>query len=147
MSDAQRDGANHAQRDSANLKLVRGFLAAMMIERDMERAQSFLAGALLEQAKAGPGALSAVLDAVEEMKQTIERVVETADTVVIFSFWEARHTRGRIFGVAPTGKSFHFKSADGFRIENGKLVEHFDVVNATPMFMSLGLLNLGSAPR
>lgn len=133
--------------DSANLALVREFLAAMMIARDMTRAQSLLAGALLEQAKAGPGALSAVLDAVENMTQTVTRVVETADTVVIFSAWEARHTRGPIFGVAPTGKSFHFTSADGFRIENGKLVEHFDVVNATPMFMSLGLLKLGQAPR
>jgi predicted ester cyclase len=133
--------------DGANLALVKNFLAAMMIERDMATAQSFLAGALLEQAKAGPGALSAVLDAVEDMRQTIEHVVETSDTVVIFSAWEARHTRGEVFGVAPTGKSLHFKSADGFRIENGKLVEHFDVVNATPMFMSLGLLHVGKTPR
>lgn len=133
--------------ESVNLALVRAFLSAMMIERDHEKAQSFLAGALLEQAKGAPGALSAVLASVEEMRQTIERVIESADTVVVFSAWEARHSQGPIFGVAPTGKSLHFKSADGFRIENGKLVEHFDVVNATPMFISLGLLNLGGAPR
>lgn len=129
--------------DSANLAIVRGFLAAMMIERDQPKAENFLGGALLAQAKAGPGPLTAVLDAVSDMQHTITRTVENGDTVVIFSAWEARHTRGALFGVEATGKSLHFQSADGFRIENGKLVEHFDVVNATPMFLGLGLLRIG----
>lgn len=140
MSDA-------AAGESENLARVRGFLHAMMIERDRAKACGFLGGALLAQATGGPGALTAVLDAVSEVKHTVTRTLESGDTVVVFSAWEARHTQAPIFGVAPTGKSLHFQSADGFRLEDGKLVEHFDVVNATPLFMALGLLNLGGAPR
>jgi predicted ester cyclase len=47
---------------------------------------------------------------------------------------------GPYLGRAPTGNKLRFSTADFFRVENGKLAEHWDVVDSLARAIALGLV-------
>ncbi len=47
---------------------------------------------------------------------------------------------GPFLGLPPSGRKLRFATADFFRIENGKLAEHWDVVDSLPRAIALGLV-------
>ncbi|WP_413993023.1 ester cyclase [Labrys okinawensis] len=59
-----------------------------------------------------------------DLKVTIEAQV-TGDDKTAASFVYTGTHQGPYFGVAPTGKTLRFTSCDIFRVESGKIVEHW----------------------
>lgn len=47
---------------------------------------------------------------------------------------------GEFFGIPPTGKSFQFAGVDIHRLQEGKLAEHWHVVDVFAMLQQLGVL-------
>jgi steroid delta-isomerase-like uncharacterized protein len=64
------------------------------------------------------------LTGLPDLKVTTEIVVAD-DTHVAASFVYTGTHNGLYFGVAPTGKTLRFTSCDIFRIEGGKIAEHW----------------------
>jgi steroid delta-isomerase-like uncharacterized protein len=64
------------------------------------------------------------LTGLPDLKVTIEAVVAD-ETHVAASFVYTGTHNGLYFGVAPTGKTLRFTSCDIFRIEGGKIAEHW----------------------
>ncbi|WEK02195.1 MAG: ester cyclase [Candidatus Sphingomonas phytovorans] len=54
----------------------------------------------------------------------IETQVVAGDKVAASFVYEGTH-QGPYFGVAPTGRKLHFTSCDIFRVQDGKIVEHW----------------------
>ena len=70
---------------------------------------------------------------------TIEDVVAEGDRIVVRWTNAGTHV-GEFAGIPPTGKPFTISGIDIYRIVDGKLCEHWDVVDQLSMLGQLGLL-------
>ena len=70
---------------------------------------------------------------------TLEDMIAEGDKVVVR--WTNRGTHvGEFMGIPPTGKSFSIAGIDIHRLSNGKLAEHWHVVDLFGQMQQLGLL-------
>jgi steroid delta-isomerase-like uncharacterized protein len=70
---------------------------------------------------------------------TLEDVIAEADRVVVR--WTNAGTHiGEFAGIPPTGKAFTISGIDIYRVADGRLCEHWDVVDQLSMLGQLGLL-------
>ncbi len=70
---------------------------------------------------------------------TIEDVVAESDKVVVRWTNSGTHV-GEFFGAPATHKSFTIPGIDVFRVRDGKLAEHWHVVDQLSLLQQLGLL-------
>ena len=82
---------------------------------------------------------------VPDLRPLNQQVVVEDDRLMAMTRWQATHT-GVFLGVAPTGKVLHFETADLYRIEDGLLREHWDVVDRLDASVALGLLRPADRP-
>lgn len=69
----------------------------------------------------------------------LEHVIEEGDKVAVM--WTNRGTHvGDWFGFAPTGKAVVAHGVDVFRVRDGRLAEHWDIVDTTDFWVSVGLI-------
>jgi len=91
----------------------------------------------------GPEGFTAIVDAFlqgfADFSGETQHVLAEGDKVVLFMLWRGTHT-GPFRGLAPTGRSVAFETADLFRIANGRIVEHWDVVDRLAVQSALGLI-------
>lgn len=74
-------------------------------------------------------------------KFTIEDMIAEGDKVVVR--WTNSGTHNGVFlGMPPTGKSFTIAGIDIHRLENGKMAEHWHVVDQLGMLLQLGIVSL-----
>lgn len=85
---------------------------------------------------------TALREGIPDYRVDIQRMVAEGDTVAVFAVVSGTHT-GPLFGLPPTGKPFTFATMDMFRIEDGKLAEHWDAVDRLGVMRRLGLIPLG----
>ena len=70
---------------------------------------------------------------------TIEHLVAEADKVVVV--WSNHGTHvGEWFGFAPTGKTVVTHGVDVHLLRDGKLIEHWDVVDVSDFLVSVGVM-------
>lgn len=67
---------------------------------------------------------------------TIDDIVVEGDKVVARVTWTSTH-KGDFFGIPATNKKVTWTSTEWYRIENGKLAEHWDVVDWTSLMQQL----------
>ncbi len=72
-----------------------------------------------------------------DFKQTIEDMIAEGDKVVVRSTISGTQ-KGEYMGLKPTGKSFTMSGIDIFRVEDGKLVEHWGNEDDMGMMQQLG---------
>ncbi|MEA2509247.1 MAG: hypothetical protein QOG21_1329 [Actinomycetota bacterium] len=70
---------------------------------------------------------------------TVEDVIGQGDKLVVRWTNSGKHV-GDFLGIPPTNKSFSIAGVDIFRLEEGKLAEHWHVVDQLSMLQQLGLI-------
>jgi len=75
--------------------------------------------------------------AMPDFTYTIKKIVAEGDTVMMYSTTTATHL-GEWLGNPPTGNKLKFDVVDIFRIENGKIAEHWDVADTLKLFTQVG---------
>ena len=80
-----------------------------------------------------------LLTSFPDSKTTIEDLVAEGDRVVMRGTATGTH-KGPFGGAPPTGKSFKVTTMSVFRIANGRIVEHWGVVDGTGVMQQLGLM-------
>ena len=80
-------------------------------------------------------------EGIPDYRLEIRKIVAEGDIVSVFAVASGTHT-GPLFGIPPTGKPFTFATFDMFRIEDGKLAEHWDAVDRLGVMRRLGLIPL-----
>jgi len=80
-----------------------------------------------------------LLTSFPDSKTTIEDLVAEGDRVMVRATTSGTH-KGPFAGAPPTGKSFKVTTMSVFRIANGKIVEHWGVVDGTGVMQQLGLM-------
>ena len=91
--------------------------------------------------------IATVLTAFPDYHAEILEVVAEGDRVVARVEFTGTND-GPFDGRPPTHNKLSFNTADFFRIANGKVAEHWDVVNQLPRMIALGLVQPpASAPK
>ena len=93
--------------------------------------------------EATKGFLAALMQAFPDFNTKIEDILAEGDLVVIFTNTTGTHEGEFIFapGTAPTGKQISFRTADLYKIENGKIVEHGDVIDNLDSLIKIGAIS------
>ena len=68
----------------------------------------------------------------------IQEILAEGDKIVVRTLWTGTQD-GPFLGRPATGNKLRFTTADFLRVENGKLAEHWDVVDSLPRAIALGL--------
>ena len=78
--------------------------------------------------------------AMPDFKYTIKRLVAEGDYVVAYCTSSGTHTGGDWIGYPPRGGKLHFDVVDIFRVQDGKIAEHWDVADRLTLFTQLGVV-------
>jgi steroid delta-isomerase-like uncharacterized protein len=138
----------------ANKELYRHYIEDLWNKRNPAAADRYLAPDYIEHnANLPPGLegrkkfVATVLAAFSDYHAEIQEVIAQGDRVAARVVWTGTQD-GEYQGRPPTHKKLRFSTADFFRIADGKIAEHWDVVDQMPRMIALGLLPpLASAPK
>jgi len=78
-----------------------------------------------------------IFEAMPDFSYTLRKIVAEGDIVMIYSTTTATH-KGEWLGNPPTGNKLDFNVVDIFRIEDGKIAEHWDVADTLKLFTQVG---------
>jgi steroid delta-isomerase-like uncharacterized protein len=77
-----------------------------------------------------------IVASMPDLRIKVEDCIVSGDKLVARTTYSATHTQA-IRGIAPTGKAFSFRTIDIWRVENGKLAEHWDLTDAGDVIQKL----------
>jgi predicted SnoaL-like aldol condensation-catalyzing enzyme len=130
----------------ANKKLVRALIEEVMNKRQPAAVDRFLATDFIEHNPNLPQGrdgrkqfVAAVLAGFSDYRGEIVEILAEGDKVVVRTQWSGTQD-GPFLGLPPSGNKVRFSTADFFRIEGGKVAEHWDVVDSLPRAVALGLV-------
>ena len=123
---------------STNKALVKSFVEEVFNKHDISAAEKYFAK---EQPPIGSEKFKKVLSdqfkAFPDLQTKIEHIVAENDLVLVFLNFTGTH-KGEFRGMPPTNKKVNIRSADLYRIENEKIVEHWDVVDQLNLLQQTG---------
>ncbi len=131
----------------ANKALFRSAIEEIWNQRNLEAVDRYIAPGLIEHNPNIPKGLegrkkfvAAVQAAFPDYHAEIQEIIAEGDRVVARVQWTGTQD-GPFQGRPPTHNRLRFSTSDFFRIENGKFVEHWDVVDSLPRAIALGLVS------
>jgi steroid delta-isomerase-like uncharacterized protein len=78
--------------------------------------------------------------AIPDFKYTLKKMVAEGDIVMAYSTMTGTHTGGVWLGKKATGNKLNFDAVDVFRVQDGKIAEHWDVADTFNLFRQLGII-------
>jgi predicted ester cyclase len=142
-------------------ELVRRLFDHVFNDRDLDLCDEIVAADYVEHAIAPfgreePGAVVGpehmrnvvtwLVDQFPDMTMRVDSIVSEGDTVAAL-VWSEGTNLGRLNGVIPpTGKRFAGSQSHWYRVEGGKLAEHWAVRDDLGTMLQLGVLNLPGPP-
>ncbi len=145
----------------ANKELVRRHFEEIFNRKDLAVCDEIMAEDYVEHgvaafAQSAPGRVNGpkamrgtaewLLAQFPDLHMTIEAIVAEEDTVAVRILSEGTNL-GSINGVVPpTGKRFSARQSHWFRVEDGKLVEHWATREDLPVMLQLGIIQPPGGP-
>jgi len=131
----------------ANKAIIRRYKVDILNSRDLAALDAIVGDDYLDHAafpgqspgRAGLKQRVAYLFAAFDPQWTIHDIVAERDIVVVRWSHSAVH-RGEFLGLDPTGRAFTMRGIDIYRITDGMMSEHWNVVDMFGMYQQLGLL-------
>ncbi len=78
--------------------------------------------------------------AIPDWRHERKNIISSGDFVWVYGTYSGTQT-GEWLGIPATGKSFAFDAVDIFRLEDGRLAEHWDVMDIYTLFKQLGVIS------
>jgi steroid delta-isomerase-like uncharacterized protein len=141
-----------AADQDTNKRLFREYLETVFNKRQVDAADRYLAEGLIEhnpnlpQGAAGRKQfVTNVLAGFSDYHGEIQEILAEGDKVVVRILWTGTQD-GPFLGRPASGRKLRFSTADFLRFENGKVAEHWDVVDSLPRAIALGLVDPPKPP-
>jgi steroid delta-isomerase-like uncharacterized protein len=80
-----------------------------------------------------------IVAAIDGFRMDIDTIMAEGDRVSVLATAHGKHV-GEIFGVPASGKDLRVPLADFFRVQGGKVNEHWGVMDSGAMLMQMGVL-------
>ncbi len=74
-----------------------------------------------------------------DFKFDLKQIVSEGDKVWVYGTYSGTQ-QGDWLGIPATGKAYKFDAVDIFRVQDGKLAEHWDVLDVYTLFKQLGVI-------
>jgi steroid delta-isomerase-like uncharacterized protein len=139
-------GSSRAADVEANKQLFRGWMEEVWNKRQPAAIERYLAPNFIEHNQNIPPGLdgrkqfvTAVQAGFSDYHGEVEQLVAEGNMLVVRVLWTGTQD-GPFLGQPASGRKLSFRTADFFRIENGKFAEHWDVVDSLPRAIALGLV-------
>ena len=130
----------------ANKRLVRGYIETAINKRQPDAAEDYFAANYVEHNPHLPPGLagkkqfiSSLLAGFSDYHGEVQEMMAEGDKIVTRTRWTGTQD-GPFLGRPPTGNKLDFTTADFYRIQNGKVAEHWDVVDTLARAVALGLV-------
>ena len=78
--------------------------------------------------------------AIPDFKYTLKKMVAEGDIVMAYSTTSGTHTGGAWLGKKATGNKLNINVVDIFRVQDGKIAEHWDVADTFNLFKQVGII-------
>ena len=131
-----------------NKSLVEQFCTTVFINHDLSNFERFLKEDYIQHnpdiAQGREGFRSffeQTFKAMPDFKYTLRKIIGEDDMVWIYCTTTATHTTAPWLDVQPKGNKLNFNVVDMFRIEDGKIAEHWDVADTYLLFSQLGRID------
>ncbi len=133
-----------AQSSTAqNLSLMSAFASQVFVERNLTDLQSFMHedyiqhNPFVEQGIDGFRAFFADwFSSIPDFNYTLKNIIANEEFVWVYGTYSGTHTNPWL-GIAPSNQAYAFDAVDIFRISDGKLAEHWDVLDLHTLFQQL----------
>jgi predicted SnoaL-like aldol condensation-catalyzing enzyme len=79
--------------------------------------------------------------AIPDFKYTLKKMIAEGNIVMAFSTTSGTHTGGAWLEKTATGNKLNFDVVDIFRVQDGKIAEHWDVADTFNLFKQLGIID------
>ena len=122
---------------STNKELIESFIEDIFNKHDISATEKYFSKGSTTGNVGFKQFLNALFKAFPDMQTKIEHIVAEDDVVVVFLSGSGTHT-GEFRGKSPTNKIVNIRSADLYKIENEKIVEHWDVVDQLHLLHQTG---------
>jgi predicted ester cyclase len=124
---------------STNKTLIESFIEDIFNKHDISTVEKYFIKDFTTENVGFKQFLRALFKAFPDMQTKIEHIVAENDLVVVFLNGTGTH-RGEFRGNPPTNKEVNIRSADLYRIENEKIVKHWDVVDQLNLLHQTGMI-------
>jgi predicted SnoaL-like aldol condensation-catalyzing enzyme len=131
---------------SANKEVVGRFYEDVFINHDLSRLDDYMHEGYIQhnedcpQGRAGfVQFFETIFAAVPDFSYTLRKMIAEDDIVMAYSTTSGTHTGGEWLGKEPMGSRLSFNVVDIFRVEDGKIAEHWDVADTFTFFCHLGV--------
>jgi CcmD family protein len=128
-----------------NRKLVEAFCNEVFVKHDLNGLERFMRNDYIQH---NPDAAQGMkgfreffektFKAMPDFKYRIKQIVAESDLVWICSRVTATHTGGEWLDMPPGGSKLDFDAVDIYRIQDGRIAEHWDVADTYQLFSQLG---------
>ena len=136
-----------ADNSRKNKRIVEEFYNDVFIGHDLSRLDEYMRDDYIQhnpdvkQGKAGfVEFFEETFRAVPDFKYTLKKMVAESDIVMAYSTTTGTHTGGVWLGKNATGNKLNFDAVDVFRVQDGKIAEHWDVADTFSLFRQLGII-------
>lgn len=129
-----------------NKALVRQFIEEILNQGNLSLMDELVADGYIEHEEMPPGVprgregaallMSMLRSAFPDFKATIDDIIAEGDKVVIRMTWNGAQ-KGEFMGIPPDGKRISVSVIDIFRITEGKIVEHWGLLDMMGMMQQL----------
>jgi steroid delta-isomerase-like uncharacterized protein len=127
----------NSSQEKRNKELVETFVEEIFNKHNLSKIEKYLSPAGGKGSEGFEQFLSSFFNAFPDWHANVEHMVAEGNFVVIFLNGNGTH-QGEFQGMPPTRKPVNIRAADLYKIENGKIVEHTDVVDQLNLLQQTG---------
>ncbi len=131
-----------------NMQVVGAFAEAVFGRKDFSVLPSLMRedyiqhNPLVQQGRSGfQSFFEATFKAIPDWSYRPKQIVADGDRVWIYGTYSGTHSGGPWQGIPASGREFAIDAVDIFRLQDGQLAEHWDVMDVYGLFKQLGVLN------
>jgi steroid delta-isomerase-like uncharacterized protein len=131
----------------ANKTAIGAFAEALFVKKDLSAVERHVRtdyiqhNPLVNQGAEGLREFfSAWFSAVPDWNYTLKKIVAEGNEVWVFGTYAGTLEKGWL-GIPASGQAYAFDAVDLFRLQDGKLAEHWDVMDIYGLFKQLGVIN------
>ncbi len=130
----------------ANKKVLGEFAEAVFMRKDLSAVDRYVrAGYVQHNPLVKQGAsgfkefFSAWFEAVPDWRYSLNKIVAEGDEVWAYGTYAGTLNKDWL-GISASGQQYAFDAVDIFRVEDGRLAEHWDVMDIYGLFRQLGVV-------
>ncbi len=130
-----------------NKAVVSKFYNDVFIKHDMTKLDTYMRDDYIQHNEDCPQGKTGFIEffdvifkAVPDFKYKLKKMVADGDVVMAFSTTLGTHKGGEWLGKKATGNKLEYNVVDIFRVQDGKIAEHWDVADTFTFFRQLGVI-------